>query len=207
LVDYAFLNATPESKERIKMVYNLDGPGFKNLKKDTFAPYLDKLVKIVPNDDVVGILLEPCDDFEIVISSKSSVFAHDLCTWELTMKSSYKNFAKAKTLTNNSIALRYALAQFIDQLGPDKVREVGHELFRLIRENNINDAKEVGTNFLFIMAKYERKTRKTKDKAVTDMRSYMTLFAKLYMSSLINLRNVKKDDVSKLIEKFSKLGE
>lgn len=207
LVYYAFLKASPESKERIKMVYNLDGPGFKNFSKDTFKPYLDKLVKIVPNDDVVGILLEPCDDFEIVVSNKTSIFAHDLCTWELSLKSSYRNFTKTNTLTNNSIALRYTLAQFIDQLGPDKVREVGHALFKLIRENNITDAKEFGSNFLFIMARYEHKTRKIKSEQDKDMRSYMNLFAKLYMNALLNLRNVKKDDVSKLITKFSNTGE
>lgn len=85
LAEYAALRCSKRVQNRIERVYNLDGPGFKTgtFTPDDYAPLRGKLVKIVPEESLVGIMLESEAPVFIAMSSASGLDQHSAFTWEV----------------------------------------------------------------------------------------------------------------------------
>ena len=54
------MNAADEIKDRVERIYSLDGPGFPEevVKSFEYASVSDRIVKIVPDSSVVGMVFE-----------------------------------------------------------------------------------------------------------------------------------------------------
>ena len=102
-------------KDMVIKVYNLDGPGFKFDTKKLYKKNKEKLVKIVPHDDVVGILLNDPSELIICKSSEVNVNAHDLLTWQFDFFNKYKTLTRTKELTIYSETLRITINEFIKE--------------------------------------------------------------------------------------------
>lgn len=85
LAEYAALRCSKRVQNRIERAYNLDGPGFKagTFTPDDYAPLRGKLVKIVPEESLVGIMLESEAPVFIAMSSASGLDQHSAFTWEV----------------------------------------------------------------------------------------------------------------------------
>lgn len=87
MAQYAALNCEKEIRDRIKLLYNNDGPGFWDyefMKDESYEELLPKYKHIVPCSSLVGMLLYHDDDY-IVVKSKRHLgpLQHDIATWEL----------------------------------------------------------------------------------------------------------------------------
>ena len=71
--------------DRIKKIYNLDGPGFRKDEYDQvkFALMAEKLTTIVPTDSVVGVLMNNNTDYVVVKSNSIALGEHYPTTWEV----------------------------------------------------------------------------------------------------------------------------
>ena len=85
LAVYAAMNAPQAVQERILRVYNNDGPGFRDSVQHTeeYQHIQPKLITLVPQYSLVGMLLSHDDDFEIVRSNETGISAHNGFTWEV----------------------------------------------------------------------------------------------------------------------------
>ncbi len=83
----AALGADDETFDRIKAVYNNEGPGFADYSKFSTPRYralLPKYRHIVPHASFIGMLLAHDDDFNVVKSSKHiGLVQHDITTWQI----------------------------------------------------------------------------------------------------------------------------
>lgn len=70
-------------KNKIVNIYNNDGPGLlsEQFNSKKYHDIESKLISIVPNYSVVGLLLNHRTDIEVIKSFRKSVFAHDPTTW------------------------------------------------------------------------------------------------------------------------------
>lgn len=85
LAEYAALRCPTHVQERIAHVYNLDGPGFKagTFTQADYAPLAGKLTKIVPEESLVGIMLESEAPLHVAKSDASGLDQHSAFTWQL----------------------------------------------------------------------------------------------------------------------------
>lgn len=68
--------------KRIKTIYNLDGPGFREKDlNDNFKKILPKLQIYIPEDSIIGMLLYSTNNKKIVKSNTSGIMTHDINTW------------------------------------------------------------------------------------------------------------------------------
>lgn len=85
LAVYSAVHAGEEVQERILAVYNCDGPGF--LEKLTGRPehsrVAARILTIVPQSSVVGMLLEHEQSYQIVQSVESGMQQHDGFSWQV----------------------------------------------------------------------------------------------------------------------------
>lgn len=81
LAEFVAAQVPNDLKDKIKMVYNLDGPGFRNdLSSKTDA----KVLKMMPKNSVIGAILDESSDYQVVKSSKVGIRQHDLFTWQVS---------------------------------------------------------------------------------------------------------------------------
>lgn len=70
-------------RNRIIRVYSNDGPGLllEQIESKHYQRIVPKLVHIVPNYSIVGIIMRHGENMEVVRSFRKSVYAHDPVTW------------------------------------------------------------------------------------------------------------------------------
>lgn len=78
LATFAFAHAGKLAAD-IRMVYNFDGPGLQNP-----LPTSNKVLKLVPQSSLIGMILDPSQDFAVVHSNAIGFRQHDLFTWEIS---------------------------------------------------------------------------------------------------------------------------
>ena len=85
LAVYAAASAGAEVQDRIKAVYNFDGPGFREafLKSPGYQAIREKINTLLSEYAMVGTLLCPVGKEIVTHSSTRSPYAHDGFTWEV----------------------------------------------------------------------------------------------------------------------------
>ena len=74
-----------EDQERIIEVYTNDSPGFRKeiMDKEGYLRILPKVIRIIPNDSVVGLLLNSKAPYRVIKSSATGIRQHDGFTWSV----------------------------------------------------------------------------------------------------------------------------
>ncbi len=86
---YSSLNQNEEISNRIKKIYNNDGPGFndeviKSLKeKDSFKKINNKVVTFIPESSLIGILFNHEEEVVIIKSLENGMKSHNVYNWEI----------------------------------------------------------------------------------------------------------------------------
>ena len=72
------MNAEDEIKDRVERIYSLDGPGFPEevVKSFEYASVSDRIVKIVPDSSVVGMVFETPERCVVVKSDVDGIMQH-----------------------------------------------------------------------------------------------------------------------------------
>lgn len=70
-------------RDRIIKIYNNDGPGLlkEQFESKDYNNIKGKLIHIVPNYSIVGLLLYHSDNYKVVRASRRGIWSHDLYTW------------------------------------------------------------------------------------------------------------------------------
>ena len=191
-------------KDMVIKVYNLDGPGFKFDTKKLYKKNKEKLVKIVPHDDVVGILLNDPSELIICKSSEVNVNAHDLLTWQFDFFNKYKTLTRTKELTICSETLRITINEFIKEIGIDNVKDVKRAIFEIVKINKVKDVIYIYEAALKNIHNGLTEMRRENPEQVKQMEQLIKQFLKLYAK---NFRKLEEKRRSSVFKKFSELKE
>ncbi len=90
LAEYVALKAPRDIQDRIEAVYNLDGPGFKEgvFKKADYEPIASRIHKFVPEDSIIGVLLNSPVPLNAVVSKARGFNQHSVFNWEVALEKS-----------------------------------------------------------------------------------------------------------------------
>lgn len=191
-------------QDMVIKVYNLDGPGFKFDTKKLYKKNKEKLVKIVPHDDVVGILLNDPSELIICKSSEVNVNAHDLLTWQFDFFNKYKTLTRTKELTIYSETLRITINEFIKEIGIDNVKDVKTAIFEIVKINKVKDVIYIYEAALKNIHNGLTEMRRENPEQVKQMEQLIKQFLKLYAK---NFRKIEEKRRSSVFKKFSELKE
>ena len=83
LAVYTAMNLQKEMRERIVEIHNFDGPGFakKIYESEEYQEIRARLIKIVPESAVVGMLWEEDTHYRVVKSKAEGLVQHNPLTW------------------------------------------------------------------------------------------------------------------------------
>ncbi len=134
LAVYAAVNCSTQVKQRLVNVWSNDGPGFnkKILEDEDYIDLRPIIKSFVPENAVVGMLLEHDENYTVVKSRQKGVAQHDGLSWEVMGGS----FVHLKEVSNESKRLDRVLKEWIREMTPEQLEQFTEALFQVISVDN-----------------------------------------------------------------------
>lgn len=137
---YGSCNCFSFIRNNIIEVYSNDGPGIrKEFIKNNLERIADRYIKIVPEDDIIGIIFD--DDFKhrVVLADTKGIFQHNMLSWQIKDNC----FKKAKSLSTSSKKLREKFNEYIYNTSQVEIVKVSNTLFDFLDVINIEKVSDL----------------------------------------------------------------
>ncbi len=130
LAMYAAVSVGPDVRERIRRVFNHDGPGFcdDTLATATYRELRERIDTYVPASSIVGVLLEHDTDYRIVKSDAKGLAQHDPFSWQVLGA----DFEYAGERTAFGVRTEAIVDRFINSFSPERKRLFTEALFTVL---------------------------------------------------------------------------
>lgn len=130
LAQYAAMHCPEEIFERISLIVSLDGPGFRPeaVRTERFDRAARRTVHYLPEESIIGQLMENPVPEVIVRCAKSLFDQHDPYTWQITGPS----FERAEKLSGISEFIRTAIDKWLMEVSDAERREFIRLVFSAI---------------------------------------------------------------------------
>lgn len=170
------MTCTLEAKEdiynRIKCVYNNDGPGF--LQNEYQSSKYDKLSKklynIIPEESVIGILLNN-KNYNIVCSVASGVRSHDLTTWRC-----FGQFLVQGKLSRFSKLLKERATNWLIETDDKSKAQIIETFFKVIEESGAIHFRDLTkTEIINLVRKSSKVDEKSKQLLLDTLKIFMNI--------------------------------
>ncbi len=141
LAMFAALKAPEMKLGEIRAVYNFDGPGFCfELEKDSrYEKIHQKIVTIVPESSIVGMLLNHEEDYQIVESQMASILQHDALFWKVIGN----HFVYADKRNPSSVFVDNTLREWIAGASLDERKEFVDAMFSIVENTGAREFSEI----------------------------------------------------------------
>ena len=138
---YASAFCKNEIQKRIMKVYSNDGPGFlpQVLESEEYRRILPKVESTVPEDSIVGMLLENDLEHVVVKSSETGFYQHDALSWEVLGN----RFVRAETLSENSILFDRTIKNWLLGLSAEQREEFVDVVFGVLQSTGATTFDEL----------------------------------------------------------------
>lgn len=135
---YSYIKAEERIKDRVRKVYNFDGPGF-NLQsglKEDFKRAKDKIKSFIPQSSAVGILLNHEEEVVVIKSAAIKLFQHD--PYSIVIERG--KFIELDDLSREGKNLEFTMAKIQEELTREEVQAFIDTFFGILE----NEEKDQG---------------------------------------------------------------
>lgn len=162
-------------KDRIVNIYNNDGPGLRKKEIDSlyYKSIENKLISIIPNYSIIGLLLRHNNNFRVVKSTKKSIYAHDMASWLLDDKD-----INEVDLSSFSKYLDESMIKWLNKYSDEERKKFTDSLFMIFERASVNSLTEILNNkklilkLVFETKGIDKKTKKMLKEFVVVLFSY-----------------------------------
>ena len=175
LAVWAALNVPDRVQRRIQQVWSNDGPGFHEdiLSLPEHQDVARRIVTIIPQSSLVGMILEHDEDYTVVESSEKGLMQHDGFSWEV--KGS--GFVRLGSVTRQGRHHDLVLKEWVRQMPLDQREKFVEGLFSLLTASGaqtLTDLKEENLKAVGAMIKAMKDMEKdTRDALLYAFRQLM----------------------------------
>ncbi|SFH66873.1 Protein of unknown function [Pseudobutyrivibrio sp. OR37] len=164
LAVYAVAKCGLPIRNRVTKVYSNDGPGFmkKVAESKDLKDIVPKVVSIVPEDTVVGLLMEPICQPTVVKSTVAGLAQHNIATWCLEGK----KLTPVKEISKTAMLLDATLKENVYKMSDKEIDEFVEKLFAIFEATGaltLTELKNSGLKGLQALSKKALETLNKKD--------------------------------------------
>lgn len=138
----AAMNTKFMKKTKIEKIYSFDGPGLRReeFRSLNYKLIRNKLVNIIPNLSLVGILLEQ-ENVTVIKSNGIGIYQHDVSTWTI-------DGDKLKRTVQDSLSktLDESIARWLYKYNYEERKEIIEGIFSILEEANIKSIYDIQEN-------------------------------------------------------------
>lgn len=135
LAIYAGMMCGGRLKDRILMIYNNDGPGFRTsiVESEAYKEIQERIHTVVPETSIIGMLLEHVETYEVVKSVSKGILQHDGLSWQV-----YRDgFVKLDERSRDSLVMDAAFSTWIGDLSDEQRVEFVDAVYELLTKAGI----------------------------------------------------------------------
>ncbi|MCX5775942.1 MAG: DUF2974 domain-containing protein [Firmicutes bacterium] len=182
LAVFASMKQNPKTLKRIVKIYNFDGPEFKQDVCDLpeYQAIQPKVIKIVPESSIIGMLLQRTDHFQVVKAEGALFFQHDLYNW--TIDENTGDFVRLKELSKASKNIKSSLYDWLNKFNNDERQIIIDNLFDILNATECTTFSEFVKNWknnvTKLIAQYENTDDNTKEllkKSLATLAKYLAI--------------------------------
>jgi len=127
-------------RDKISAIYSFDGPGIgDDVTEGLIERISDRIIKIVPQSSIIGLLMEKRNQYRIVKSDRHGVSQHMAYYWHITDG----DFDYADELSYESRIISTSINTWISSLDYEERSAIINSLFELIGTTNIEALDEI----------------------------------------------------------------
>ena len=136
LATYAACQAEPSFQEKIREIYSFDAPGLHSSirNSDNFKAIEGKILSIIPENSIVGMMLETPETDLVVKSKTFGLLQHLMVSWEIEGD----QFKVVPKVTEDSIQVDQTLKTWTANLSEEDLRDFFDLFFGLFIEAGIH---------------------------------------------------------------------
>lgn len=151
---YAACQQVPELQKRILAIYPFDSPGLhkKHLDAPGYKNIQDRIHPIIPQNSIVGMMLETPEHAQIVQSNTLGILQHISFSWEVDGS----DFKLAPALTSDSLQTDQALKTWTASLTDDELRDFFDLFFGIFIKAGIERFSDITVNPLQKLQEIDR---------------------------------------------------
>ncbi|MBR5765379.1 MAG: DUF2974 domain-containing protein [Lachnospiraceae bacterium] len=140
LAVYAAMKCKPDFRERVRLVYSHDGPGFAEgvLDSDDFMTVKDRIRKTVPRSSIVGMVLQTQENYEVVRCRHFGVLQHDPFNWIVEGT----EFKKADNIHRHTYVSDASVNRWVSNMDYEKRQEFVELLFEIVSGSGASDLND-----------------------------------------------------------------
>lgn len=141
LAVFAAARSSPQIQQRIRQVYNHDGPGFTEylMGDPGYLAMVPRIRTLIPQSSVIGMLLEHEEDFQVIRSKTVSLLQHDPYSWELLGK----EFIRMQELTSDSRFLDTTIKTWFAGMTNQERNQLVDVMFGLLGTGGVESVQEI----------------------------------------------------------------
>lgn len=175
LAIYGAVQAKDGVRERIVRAYSNDGPGFTEDMIDSPAYHAmeDKLLTLLPQSSIVGMLLEQSGPYEVIRSNHMRLLQHDPFSWQILGPSFVREPALAKEAVEGGERMR----RWLSNMTPADRRTFTEVFFRILEANNARTVTDLTEGTMKTMGAMIRTVRELPPEGKQMMWSFVKLLA------------------------------
>ena len=168
LAVWGAVHAEEVVRRHMAAVYSHDGPGFSEgtVQSDAYRALSDRIHILLPDDSLVGLLLEHDEEYAIVKSNRKGLFQHDGLSWEVLGG----RFLRADTLSPRGIHTDTVIRDHIQGMTKEERRDLIEIIFNLLESTGAKTLTELHANpgkTVFSMIKAYRELPSESQKAAS----------------------------------------
>ena len=136
LATYAACHVETSIQDRVQKVYSFDAPGLHSSirNSDNFKAIEGKIISIIPENSIVGMMLETPETDLVVKSKTFGLLQHLMVSWEIEGD----QFKVVPKVTEDSIQVDQTLKTWIANLSEEELRDFFDLFFGLFIEADIH---------------------------------------------------------------------
>ena len=207
---YSAITIPAELQNRVIKVYNYDGPGFSKNIIDKYGneKIINKIETYIPQDSVIGRILNHKEKITISLSNEKGIFQHDIYSWQVMRD----NLIQLNHNTEISENIDKTLTDWLENTTTEQRKifvDTVFEIFYSTDANTFGDiSKNLSTNISKMLKKYGEISTEDK-RVITNMikiivTSYINIIAR---KEITKLDNMKEEYINKSKYKLRKLKE
>ena len=142
---YSAINCDLPVQERIETVYNHDGPGFKdNIFESTqFLAIQGRIHTTLPEEALIGMLLQHHEDYLVIKSSQHGVLQHDPFTWNVEDG----DFCYVPKIKSGALIRSKTLNEWLNSLSDENRKLFIDALFQLLDKTEYKSVHELSESW------------------------------------------------------------
>lgn len=143
LAIWASVHASAEVRARILSAQSNDGPGFQPSFFDLpgYREMEDRLLTLIPQSSIVGVLLERCQHYKIIKSTQTAVMQHEPFSWEVE-GTHFTQLAERSAFGRRAETV---LRSWIDSMQEEERREFTEVMFSILSAGNAKTVTDLTT--------------------------------------------------------------